>query len=156
MKMYTKPARALLLGLVASMAALAIACSGSAETAGAGVKASATAATAATATTTSAPVTSTTAPATAPASTGDPEKDLIAKGQIIFQQTAGGVGCQMCHGMEARGDGAAKLGAPNIRGADISRIRAALAGGVPVMGFIKLSEDEIVAVAAFVKSLGGQ
>lgn len=154
MRTHTKPARTFLLGLVASMAALAIACSGSAETAGADVKTPPAAATA-TATTASAQVASTTTTATS-TSTGDPEKDLIAKGKIIFQQTAGGVGCQMCHGMEARGDGAAKLGAPNIRGADISRIRVALSGGVPVMGFIKLSEEEIVAVAAFVESLGGQ
>ncbi len=149
-----KPARALLLGLTASMAALAIACGGSADTPSADVKTPATTATVA-ATTTSAPVASTTT-AAAPTSTGDPKKDLIAKGKIIFQQTAGGVGCQMCHGMEGRGDGAANLGAPNIRGADISRIRVALSGGVPVMGFIKLSEEEIVAVAAFVESLGGQ
>lgn len=149
MELRIKPARALLLGLVSSMAALALACGGSAET---DVKTPAAAA--ATATATTAPAATT--PAAAPTSTGNPEKDLIAKGKIIFQQTAGGVGCQMCHGMEARGDGAANLGAPNIRGADISRIRVALSGGVPVMGFIKLSEEEIVAVAAFVASLGGQ
>lgn len=90
------------------------------------------------------------------ATTGDPAKDLAAKGKVVFQQTAGGTGCQLCHGMEGRGDGAANLGAPNIRGADISRIRGALQGGVPVMGYIKLSEDELQAVAAFVQSLGGQ
>ncbi len=139
----TTPARDLLLVIAACAAALAISCSGAAAGSGAGAKSSEAKAPAA-------------AAATAPPATGDPEKDLIAKGKVIFQQSAGGVGCKLCHGMEGRGDGVANLGAPNIQGADISKIRGALHGGVPVMQFIKLPEDELEAVAAFVRSLAGQ
>ncbi|MFA7249709.1 MAG: cytochrome c [Dehalococcoidia bacterium] len=139
-----RPARGLLLALATTSAVLAIACSGAA-----GSKAGATSA--------SEPNAPAPAAATPPPPTGDPEKDLIARGEVIFQQTAGGgAGCKMCHGVTGRGDGVANLGAPNIRGLDITRIRPALNGGVPVMQFIKLNDDEMEAVAAYVKSLGGQ
>jgi len=151
---HTRPARGLLLVLTATLAALAVACSGGAANSSAGTANAASAKSSAPVS--AAPAGAAAAAATPPASTGDPEKDLVAKGKVIFQQTAGGVGCQLCHGMTGKGDGSANLGAPNIQGADISKIRGALEGGVPVMQFIKLSDDELQAVAAFVKSLAGQ
>jgi mono/diheme cytochrome c family protein len=85
-------------------------------------------------------------PTPAPAGTGDFE--LLAKGQEIFEKTAGGVGCASCHGI----DGGGKT-APFIQGAAEGQIRAALAGGAPAMSFIKLSDEEILAVSAWVKAL---
>ena len=41
---------------------------------------------------------------------------LAAKGKVIFDETAGDIGCAACHGEDARGDGAApdicKAGGP--------------------------------------------
>ena len=76
-----------------------------------------------------------------------------ALGQTIFEKTAGGVGCAACHGMNARGGG--QLGAPDIRGADEMRVRAALAG-VALMSGIKLNDVEIAAVVAHLQELNKQ
>ncbi|MCZ7574276.1 MAG: cytochrome c [Ardenticatenaceae bacterium] len=77
--------------------------------------------------------------------------DLVARGEKIFQETAGGVGCQYCHGKDARGD----VG-PNIVGKPEEAIRNAL-GSVLQMSFIQqttpLSDQDIQAVAAYLKSL---
>lgn len=80
-------------------------------------------------------------------STQDP---LIAKGEEVFQRTAGGVGCQLCHGREARGD----VG-PDIRGATVTRISSALSS-VEQMAFIKLSPEEVQAVATYLQFLASQ
>lgn len=80
--------------------------------------------------------------------------DLTA-GRRIYLETAGGVGCAYCHGVDGRGEGTAGLDAPNIVGAQMSAIRSSLAGGVPIMGFIKLNERELAAVAAYVRQLAG-
>lgn len=82
-----------------------------------------------------------------PASTKDP---FIAKGEEVFQKTAGGVGCQVCHGGDAKGG----IG-PDIRGATVTRISIALST-VEQMAFIKLSIEEVQAVAAYLQSLPNQ
>jgi DNA-binding beta-propeller fold protein YncE/mono/diheme cytochrome c family protein len=74
-------------------------------------------------------------------------------GRTIFEKTAGGIGCAACHGATGRGGG--QLGAPDIRGADEMRVRAALAG-VAVMSRITLSDAEITAVVAHLQELNKQ
>jgi mono/diheme cytochrome c family protein len=75
------------------------------------------------------------------------EDSLVAKGEEVFQKTAGGVGCQACHGRDAKGG----IG-PNIRGATVSRISFALST-VEQMSFINLSPEEVQAVAAYLQTL---
>jgi mono/diheme cytochrome c family protein len=75
------------------------------------------------------------------------------QGRAIFEKTAGGTGCAACHGMDARGG--AQFKAPDIRGADETRVRAALAG-VTVMSRISLNEAEIAAVVAHLQELNKQ
>jgi mono/diheme cytochrome c family protein len=74
-------------------------------------------------------------------------------GRTIFEKTAGGVGCQACHGIN--GTGGAQFNAPDIRGADEMRVRAALAG-VAVMSRIMLNDAEIAAVVAHLQALNKQ
>lgn len=75
---------------------------------------------------------------------------LEARGKLIFEQTAGGVGCASCHGMD--GAGLVALSTPDIRGADEARVRSALAG-VAIMSRITLSEAELEAVLAHLQVL---
>lgn len=77
---------------------------------------------------------------------------LIAAGKLVFEETAGGVGCALCHGMEAAGDPDA--GAPYIRGASSAQVQAALHGAVPVMEFLELSIEDQVSVLAYLQYLG--
>ncbi len=72
------------------------------------------------------------------------------RGAVIFEETAGGVGCASCHGMDGAGNQA--LGAPDIRGADEPRIRQALAG-VVLMSSIRLTDAEIAEVLAHLQTL---
>jgi cytochrome c553 len=90
------------------------------------------------------------APAAGPPAVGD---TLEARGKIIFEQTAGGVGCAACHGMD--GKGRAALSTPDIRGAGEDRIRPALAA-VTLMRNIMLTDDEIAAVVEHLKVLNEQ
>jgi mono/diheme cytochrome c family protein len=76
-----------------------------------------------------------------------------AVGRTMFEKTAGGVGCAACHGMD--GKGGAQFNAPDIRGADEMRVRAALAG-VAVMSRIALNDAEIAAVVAHLQELNKQ
>lgn len=85
--------------------------------------------------------------ASSPTASGDP----VARGTVIFQQTAGGVGCASCHGKDARGN--PEIGAPDIRGAREERVRAVLAG-VTLMSGIRLNDPEIAAVVAYLQQLG--
>ncbi|MBI4301352.1 MAG: cytochrome c, partial [Chloroflexi bacterium] len=82
--------------------------------------------------------------------------DLLTKGKLIFEKTAGGVGCAHCHGLDGKGRGPAGIQAANIRSKNEGDIRAAIQGGVPMMSFIKLSDDEITAVAAYLQHLATQ
>jgi mono/diheme cytochrome c family protein len=86
-------------------------------------------------------------PAAAPATAG------ALSGRMIYEKTAGGVGCAACHGMNGRGG--AQLNAPDIRGADEARLRSALAG-VAAMNRITLSDAEIAAVVAHLQELNQQ
>ncbi|MBI4288623.1 MAG: hypothetical protein HY671_09380 [Chloroflexi bacterium] len=89
-------------------------------------------------------------PAPIPAVSSD-SSELVARGKLIFEKTAGGVGCATCHGLDGKGGSA-----PYIRGALKSRVRQALAGGVPLMSFIKLGDNEITAVIAYLRYLNEQ
>jgi DNA-binding beta-propeller fold protein YncE/mono/diheme cytochrome c family protein len=75
---------------------------------------------------------------------------LAERGKVIFEQTAGGVGCASCHGMNGAGD--ANLGTPDIRGADEARVRTALAG-VSFMSGIRLTDAELAAVLVHLRTL---
>jgi len=77
--------------------------------------------------------------------------DQIEHGRVIYEETAGGVGCAMCHGMAATGDPDA--GAPYIRGVSDAQLRSALTGAVPVMEFITLTTEEESAVLAYLQYL---
>ena len=96
------------------------------------------------------------ASASVPPGTSDADAPKLALGRKVFL-TAGGDGCVSCHGPEARGQ-TTKNGttAPNIRGATERKLRDALAGGAALMTFLKLSDDEIEAVIAYLESLDKQ
>jgi len=89
-------------------------------------------------------------------STAFADDALIAQGKILFDETAGDVGCAFCHGLDGKGDGPAQVNAANIRAARETTIRAALGGTVAMMEFITLSEAEIAAIAAYLEQLGAQ
>lgn len=91
--------------------------------------------------------------ATTPA--GVPDDDLLAQGKLIFEETAGGVGCAWCHGMDGKGNGPSGVGAPANRGASSSMVKEALAG-VELMDFIKLNSQEVQAIAAYLQYLNTQ
>ncbi len=94
--------------------------------------------------------TTTTTQAAAPDPSNDP---LLAAGKLLWEETAGGEGCQTCHGPAGNGtpDG------PNIIGASRSALRGALGGGVIDMDFAKkLTTDEIDAVYAYMQYLTAQ
>lgn len=138
-----KRVRSALLGAAMVAVTAASACGGSTSVPAAGVAAAV----------------ATTAPAVAtgvPAASASRDA-VLARGREIFQKTAGGVGCAYCHGPEAKG-GASGTTAPNIRGgvATEAKLRAALAGGAPLMSFIKLDDEEIEAVLQYVQSLDQQ
>jgi len=98
--------------------------------------------------------TATAAPApTSPS--GSSSTDLLARGKLIFEKTAGGVGCAYCHNLDAKGKGPSGADAPNIRNAEEARVRNALAV-VPYMSFVKLTDEEIIAVAAYLRYLNAQ
>ncbi|MBI4313143.1 MAG: cytochrome c [Chloroflexi bacterium] len=79
---------------------------------------------------------------------------VLERGKLIFDKTAGGIGCAACHGLDGKGNGPAKVNAPDIRSKTEADVRAAVAGGVPMMqAIIKLTDDEFAAVAAYIASL---
>lgn len=81
-----------------------------------------------------------------------PEEDLITQGRIIFEENAGGLGfgCATCHGHFGMGD--LQVG-PNNRGASEERIRKGFSTR-DQMSFLRLTDEEIKAVAAFLVYLG--
>ena len=79
-----------------------------------------------------------------------PALTLADRGAVVFEETAGGVGCASCHGANGAGD--ATLSTPDIRGADEARVRSALAG-VEIMSGINLSEADLEAVLAHLQTL---
>lgn len=100
------------------------------------------------------PAQSTVLPSTPTVSTGGGA--LVAQGKLIFEKTAGGLGCAYCHGLDGRGKGPANVNAANIRSKNEGDVRAAIQGGVAMMSFIKLTDDEITAVVAYLQYLNEQ
>ncbi len=76
-----------------------------------------------------------------------PAADLVALGEELFQRTAGGIGCQACHGSDALGD----FG-PNILGKSAETIKVQLDTNEN-MTFIILTDEEIEAIAAYLAVL---
>lgn len=86
---------------------------------------------------------------TALAQSADPE--VIEHGREVYEETAGGVGCAMCHGASGTGD--PELGGPYIRGATVAQLNSALGGAVPMMDFIELESADKDAVHAYLNYL---
>ncbi|NQW18271.1 MAG: hypothetical protein HQ478_12380 [Chloroflexi bacterium] len=85
------------------------------------------------------------------------DKALLAAGKIIFEKTAGGVGCAFCHGLKGEGDGPSGLGAPPNRGKTLALFEEArLNGESGAMEFINLTKEEKIAVFEYVAWLGTQ
>lgn len=89
-------------------------------------------------------------PTTASWSAGD---DLVVQGKRIFEETAGGVGCAYCHGMDARGN--TEIGAPLILGVPEVQVLGAIVR-VDMMSFIDLSTTEVEAVVTYLQYLNEQ
>jgi mono/diheme cytochrome c family protein len=77
------------------------------------------------------------------------DPDVLALGQRIFDELAGGQGCAACHGFDGQGtqDG------PNIIGVSKSAIFNATQGGVIDMDNIDLTRDELDAVYEYLLTL---
>ena len=71
-------------------------------------------------------------------------------GKQLFEQTAGGTGCAICHGM----DGKSGIAPPNA-GANETKLRSSL-GAVATMQYIKLNRGEIKALSSYLDFLGQQ
>ncbi len=104
-----------------------------------------TATTESTATTNAAPANAT--DTASPPVTAASDPTLVAVGENVFQKTAGGVGCQICHGQDAKG-----LIGPNIVGKTADDIRYQFANN-DRMKFITLTEQEIAAVEFYLHYL---
>ncbi len=79
-----------------------------------------------------------------------PKANDQISGEELYQRTAGGAGCAICHGADAYGS----VG-PNIRGSSVQEIKKAL-GTVASMSFIKMTDEQIEAVSAYLKYLQSQ
>lgn len=88
--------------------------------------------------------------AAAPAPAAAAASAAPVSGQMLFEKMAGGTGCAICHGANARGGG--PLNAPDIRGVGEDRIRGALAA-VPAMQRITLSDAELAAIVSHLAEL---
>ncbi len=97
------------------------------------------------------PTTSPSPTSAAPATPNTPKAgDLLSRGEELYQRKAGGVGCAGCHGVDAYGS----IG-PNIRGSSAQEIADALKT-VAAMNFLKMTDDEVAAVSAYLKYLESQ
>lgn len=97
------------------------------------------------------PAAATETPPPAPDASEGSDNDLIEQGKLLFEKTAGGVGCAFCHELDAEGGG----NAPYIVGAEIFMVKDAL-NGVPAMSFFDLDEERIRAVVAYLQYLAEQ
>lgn len=79
--------------------------------------------------------------------------EQLAAGKLLFEETAGGVGCAYCHGLDGNGRGTAGVEATRIVGAQEAALHSSLDGAVPMMTFISLTEDEFQAVLAYLQHL---
>ena len=110
--------------------------------------------------------TNTTVPATQGSGGGefdDPteqfDQELLAQGKVIFDKTAGGIGCAYCHGLDGKGIGPVGTGAPPNRGLGKDRFDAAIEyGATRAMEFLggKLSSSETQAVLEYTAWLDTQ
>lgn len=106
--------------------------------------------------TTVGPSASSPASSTAPGDATPASDPVLALGKKVYE-TAGGDGCQDCHGPDAKGrQTKSGTNAPFIRGASEQKLRDALAGGAPLMSFLKLSNGEIEAVIKYLEFLNQQ
>lgn len=80
---------------------------------------------------------------------GQPDTEALALGREVYEVTAGGAGCAICHGSDAGGGS----GGPAVAGATKSAISAALGGGVASMSFIELTTEELDAVYEYLQTL---
>ncbi len=80
-------------------------------------------------------------------------EEQIAAGKILYEKTASGVGCALCHGIDGKGD--PLYAAPSNRGATADQILDAIETR-PQMAFLVLSNDEVQAIAAYLKVLAEQ
>jgi hypothetical protein len=78
----------------------------------------------------------------------DFDMEVVERGRVVFDVSAGGVGCAMCHAPFALGD----LG-PDIRGMAARDIGDAL-GSIPDMAFISLSDADLADLATYLGWLG--
>jgi cytochrome c553 len=89
------------------------------------------------------------ASAAGPALGGEPElSPYLAAGKLLFEETAGDVGCQACHGFDATGTDIA----PDIRGKDETAIIQNLMIN-DNMTFLALSTEDIEQIAAWLAYL---
>lgn len=72
---------------------------------------------------------------------------FAAAGKVIFEETAGGVGCAACHGVDAKG-----AEGPDIRGRDPAAILEQLQVN-DSMAFIELTPEQLDQVAAYLRYL---
>jgi mono/diheme cytochrome c family protein len=79
--------------------------------------------------------------------TGEPTA-TVYPGKLIFEETAGDIGCATCHEVDATGGAG-----PNIQNRTAADIRAALDGGVKQMSFIELTDEEVDQVAEYLHYL---
>lgn len=82
----------------------------------------------------------------------DLDDPLVAAGKVLYEETAGGVGCATCHGTD--GSGNPDAGGPYIRGVAASTFKSAVHGGVPAMEFLGLKSTEEKQVFAYLTYLG--
>jgi mono/diheme cytochrome c family protein len=78
---------------------------------------------------------------------------IVADGKLLFEKDAGGTGCAICHGQDAKGD--TIIGAPDNRGASADQIWDAL-DRVANMAYITLDTDEAKAISAYLQFLATQ
>lgn len=77
---------------------------------------------------------------------------LVVEGKLLYDETAGGIGCATCHGMEGTGDPDA--GGVYIQGVLASTMYSAMNGGVEEMSEIfNLNAHEIAAIQAYLNYL---
>jgi Cu/Ag efflux protein CusF len=75
------------------------------------------------------------------------DNPMVAAGKIIFEQTAGDVGCASCHGMGGQGDAG-----PDIRGRGRDTVVHAMENVVE-MNFFKLTPPEVSQVVSYLQYL---
>lgn len=78
----------------------------------------------------------------------DFDMEVVERGRVVYDVSAGGVGCAMCHAPFALGD----IG-PEIRGMTAREISDAL-GSIPDMSFISLSDADLADLATYLGWLG--